>query len=142
MTPPNSKANPAPVDPLQLSLGLFPPAPPLVQKESPSPVRGRVEMRADGSTSVMVEFDLSLLLGGGAASRAARGLAKGAARHAASKAASGLAQGASAAPSAAPGTPTTTLKGLMDRFSDGIARGLETLFGPPPAWLVDLFDVF
>ncbi|MCC6274142.1 MAG: hypothetical protein IT572_11830 [Deltaproteobacteria bacterium] len=139
MTPPNSnpKANPAPVDPLQLSLGLFPPAPPLVQKESPAPVRGRVEMRADGSTSVMVEFDLSLLLGGGAASRAARGLAKGAVRHAASKEAFGAAQGASAA---APGTPSTAPKGFVESLSDGIARGLETLFGPAPAWLVDLFE--
>lgn len=142
MTPPNSnpKANLAAVDPLQLSLGLFPPAPPLVQKESPSPVRGRVEMRADGSASVMVEFDLSLLLGGGVASRAARGLAKGAARRAASKAASGVAQGASAP--AAPSTPPTAPKGFVDSLSDGIARGLETLFGPAPAWLVELFDVF
>lgn len=142
MTPPNPKANPSQIDPLQLSLGLFPPAPLLVQKESPSPVRGRVEMRADGSTSVMVEFDLSLLLGGGAASRAARSLAKGAARHAAKKAASGVAQGASAAASAAPSTPPTAPKGFVESLSDGIARGLETLFGPPPAWLVDLFDAF
>lgn len=142
MTPPNPKANPSQIDPLQISLGLFPPAPLLVQQEPPSPVRGKMEMRADGSTSVMVEFDLSLLLGGGAASRAARGLVKGTARHAVSKAASGAAQGAAASVPAAPSTPPTAPKGFVESLSDGIARGLETLFGPPPAWLVDLFDAF
>lgn len=130
MTPPRQNPPQPNANPIKHGFDWAPSGIPLVQKDLP--VSTKVEVDANGNATYMIQLDLSFLLAGSGAGRAAARLGRSAASHLGGAAAKTLAKGAAAG--AAHGIVPASSPSRLD----ALARGLESLFGPAPAWLVDL----